>query len=69
MILPLCLELLEVFRAALRSLPPAFPPKTDGRGILLFRQNFRTELKLYYALANGLLVRLSSTSNRKCRMR
>src|SRR5438034_3653327 len=48
-ILSLCLEFLEVLRAALRDFPPAFPPKTDGRGILLFRQNLRVQLPRYYA--------------------
>lgn len=30
-----------ILRAAFRSLPPAFPPKTYGGGIFLFRQSAR----------------------------
>ena len=35
--------------AAFRSLPPAFPPKTNGGGIFLFRQSARKRLPAYYA--------------------
>jgi hypothetical protein len=38
-VLPLRLQLLEVLGTSLGDLPPAFPSKTDGGGILLVCQN------------------------------
>jgi hypothetical protein len=37
-VLTLTLNLFVVFWSALRSYPPAFPPKLDGSGILLLSQ-------------------------------
>jgi hypothetical protein len=41
-VLAFCLEFLVVLGTAFCRLPPAFPPKTNGGGILLFRQSGRT---------------------------
>ena len=38
-VLPLRLQFFEVFGTALRDLPPTLPSKSDGGGILLFRQS------------------------------
>jgi hypothetical protein len=45
----LTLNLFVVFWSALRSYPPAFPPKLDGGGILLFSQIPGKKLLAYYA--------------------
>src|SRR5579872_4755539 len=45
-VLSLCLGLPEVIRTALCDLPPAFPPKIDGSGILLLRQNWKSNYDL-----------------------
>src|SRR5262245_31996581 len=52
-ILPLGLQLFEILRTALRDLPPAFPPKSDGRGIFLLCQNAAVKLPCYYARASN----------------
>jgi hypothetical protein len=49
-VLALSLQRFVVFRTALRSCPPAFPPKLDGGGILLLCQILGAKLPGYYAL-------------------
>jgi hypothetical protein len=49
-VLTLSLQRFVVFRTALRSYPPAFPPKLDGGGILLVCQILGAKLPGYYAL-------------------
>src|SRR5215813_3087764 len=44
------LKVSVVLGSAPRGRPPAFPPKTNGGGIFLFRQSDRERLRPYYAL-------------------